>query len=187
MKTANHLLMVELLIDQYRSDSSLRGYIAAQLQQSQEIEEASQEVAKSRDIDQAVGVSLDVIGILVGQQRNGQTDDVYRVFLKARILVNVGNGRGEEILDLLTQTVPDGGSFSFYEMYPAGLFVRLYETDSALASAISGLVCKIKAAGIGCTVSLTPDLAGGFFYGANSPGFGSSNSAITGGAWTGLI
>lgn len=209
MQAENHLLMVELLIEQYKRDPALRGFIAAQLYESQEIEDAAQDVAQSRDLDLATGAALDLFGIFLDQPRNGLSDDLYRIFLKARVLVNVGNGRGEEILDLLNQTVPDGGSFSIYEMYPAGLFVRLYETEPGLASAISGLVCKIKGAGIGCTVSLTPDLSGGFFYGANSLGFGSSRPGetvvwdssgiwddsaiwlqqgqITGGAWTGLI
>tara|TARA_R110001592_G_scaffold145387_2_gene369013 strand:+ start:545 stop:1108 length:564 start_codon:yes stop_codon:yes gene_type:complete len=186
MQAENHLLMVELLIEQYKRDPALRGFIAAQLYESQEIEDAAQDVAQSRDLDLATGAALDLFGVFIGQPRNGLSDDLYRIFLKARVLVNVGNGRGEEILDLLKQTIPAGGTFSFYEMYPAGFFVRLYGVDPLLASAIGGLVCKVKGAGIGCTVSLTPDPPAGFFYGVSSLGFGSSNSAITGGPWTGL-
>jgi len=209
MQTENHLLMVELLIEQYKRDPALRGFIAAQLFESQQIEESAQEVAQSRDLDVATGAALDLFGIFLGQPRNGLSDDLYRIFLKARVLVNLGNGRGEEILDLLKQTVPSGGTFSFYEMYPAGFFVRLYGIDADSASAIAGLVCKIKGAGIGCTVSLTPDPPAGFFYGVSSPGFGSTNSSaiypvwdsaatwdssaiwvqegqIQGGPWTGL-
>ena len=113
----NHAEMVELLIEQYKTDPRLREFIVAALNQSGEIELASQDVAAARDVDQAEGAALDLLGQLVGIGRLGQTDEAYRVLIKGQIIVNRGNGRGSEFINLLELIVTEG-TYAFSRNLP---------------------------------------------------------------------
>lgn len=65
--------------------------------ESQSWEEIAEDIQQARAIDTAVGDQLDQLGALVGQPRNGLTDERYRVWLKARIYVNRSSGVPSEI------------------------------------------------------------------------------------------
>lgn len=49
-------------------------------------------VRDSRNIDKAYGKSLDLLGANVGQFRNGEDDDLYRLLIKTRIIANLSIG-----------------------------------------------------------------------------------------------
>lgn len=49
-------------------------------------------VRDSRNIDKASGKSLDLLGANVGQFRNGEDDDFYRLLIKTRIIANLSIG-----------------------------------------------------------------------------------------------
>ena len=60
--------------------------------ESQSLETVIQDILTARTIDGAVGVQLDDLGSLVGQYREGRTDDRYRIWIKARIIANRSSG-----------------------------------------------------------------------------------------------
>jgi hypothetical protein len=66
----------------------------------QRLENAMIQVRDGYDPDTAVGVQLESDGKLVGQPRAGLADDVYRRYIKARILVNRSTGKREELLKI---------------------------------------------------------------------------------------
>jgi hypothetical protein len=68
--------------------------------QFQELEDATQSLLTTLDIDNSVGAQLDVIGRLIGQVRGGFDDATYRLFLKARIQANRSTGGGEDIYNV---------------------------------------------------------------------------------------
>ena len=64
------------------------------------------------DIDAAIGAQLDVLGIIVGQERLGFIDDFYRILLRARIGINISEGEPERIIS--TAKILTGATFLHY-------------------------------------------------------------------------
>lgn len=85
------------LIEQYRNKPRIVMWILCYLQQVQYLEDAIHATVEAWDIDNATGWRLETIGALVGQQRIGSTDAVYRVFIKARIRANRSLGKYEDL------------------------------------------------------------------------------------------
>jgi hypothetical protein len=86
---------------QYRSEQPrLQGFLEAFLNDCQSIEDVTLQVLTGRWPLTAIGVQLDTLGKIVGQERGTLTDDQYRLYILARIMVNKGNGRVEELIDI---------------------------------------------------------------------------------------
>lgn len=62
-----------------------------------ELEQVMWAVLTQRSILNAVGAQLDVIGNIVGQDRNGLSDDDYRRFVLARVAADRSHGNIEEL------------------------------------------------------------------------------------------
>lgn len=98
----NQLDKVEKLLYQFQESSpKLVEFIMAFLYQSNELEDLYQEIFKSRDLEQAEGVMLDTIGVLVGEFRNNRNDTDYRNAIKTRIGVNTSSGTIEDLIAVL--------------------------------------------------------------------------------------
>lgn len=54
--------------------------------------QTAQDVRESRDIDKAYGKTLDYIGANVGQLRAGESDEIYRLLIKTKIISNLSSG-----------------------------------------------------------------------------------------------
>lgn len=76
--------------------------------QFQDLEDAAQTFLTLLDIDNSVGVQLDVIGRIVGQVRSGTDDPTYRLYLKARILANLSTGTVEELYGVFLAMLGNG-------------------------------------------------------------------------------
>lgn len=76
-------------------------FIATLATPFQSLESCLQQLLTERSIDTAVGEQLNVIGRIVGQPRNGLSDDDYRRYIRARITTNRANGT---IANLITVT-----------------------------------------------------------------------------------
>lgn len=81
------------LAEQYRGKPRVSLWVACFLQQVQYLEDAIHKTVDVWALDTAVGWRLDVLGDLVGQKRIGTTDEVYRLFIKARIRANRSLGK----------------------------------------------------------------------------------------------
>lgn len=68
----------------------------------QEIEDFLNSIYLGRSVLYATGNTLDRVGAMVNQTRvPGQTDDIYRVVILARIAANVSEGTRENIINIL--------------------------------------------------------------------------------------
>lgn len=85
----------------------------------QSIENMLQQLLTERSIDTAVGAQLDVIGKIVGQPRNGLSDDDYRRYCRARIAVNNSNGVTENLITVTDLIVYDDDAY--YEIDNQGI------------------------------------------------------------------
>ena len=114
-----------LMTHQLLGKDVIDALIAADAQQSQDIEDAIAQLRVRLDIDEQTGAQLDAIGALVGQPRDGQQDATYRLWLKARILVNRSSGAPPEMYAIAYLLLGSSAGL-FLRQIPVG---HVLETD----------------------------------------------------------
>lgn len=72
------------------------------------LRQAVDDLITQTSIDNATGVWLDEIGVIVGRPRAGVNDDTYRRYLRAQIATNKSSGTIPEILRIARLIVGDG-------------------------------------------------------------------------------
>ena len=84
---------------QFHAAPILQAFLAAMVTEVQRAEDVTFLVITDRDIDDAEGVNLDLIGKIVGRARlDIATDDEYRAVLKVQIRANVSDCGAEDII-----------------------------------------------------------------------------------------
>jgi hypothetical protein len=102
-KKTDHVIEAkDNLVEQFKKSPKMQAFIAAFADQVQDLEDAFFEVFEERWIDTAVGVQLDGLGAIVGEDREGRGDDEYRLAIKARIQINFSEATPEDMLLALT-------------------------------------------------------------------------------------
>lgn len=138
--------MVNQLIEFFRKprNSEMMRVIGAHIQ---DIEDVIQQLYLAFDVDTAVGDQLDKMGEIVGERRDDRTDDEYRPAIRTRILVNLSNGKYEELIDIILSYSPTA-TIVGREVYPAGLhFDIVVGLEESLVS-LGRLLRQAKAAGV---------------------------------------
>jgi hypothetical protein len=95
----------------------LRRLVTVEATQSQEVEDAFQELLTERYLDNAEGVQLDLYGKLVGNvaaSRGALTDDDYRRFIRVAIQINRSDGGAEQAIQIMAQIVEVPVEYSQY-------------------------------------------------------------------------
>lgn len=92
---------IDRLSFQFSTSSNLINFLKAFLAESDELYDSEQELLTDRNLDTAIGAQLDGLGQIVGIIRpSGETDDIYRLEIKSKILVNMANMSVDNILEL---------------------------------------------------------------------------------------
>lgn len=157
------------LLTQYRNSVSHAGIIGAICNQVQALEDAAFALLLTRSIDDASGAQLDIVGDLVGQPREGRDDATFRLWIRARILVNRRSGEVETINDVIAQVLP-GAAGRVREFQPAAMEATVtgIATSSADAHSLDTLLRLAKAGGVGIqTIYQSADDAGTFTLAAD--------------------
>jgi len=115
------------LLEQFKNLPRVDGFLQAVMAEVQELEDAGFDVYVSRLIDNdPVGDLEDKLGALVGQPRNGFSDDQYRIFITARIAANRSDGKHETLISitslLINQQVP-----ILFRTYLKALEIEVYD------------------------------------------------------------
>lgn len=98
-----HILQaLNRLIEQYRDKPRIRALLVLMSRQIQDMEDAAWQLLLERTIAAAIGVNLDVLGVIVGQERGDLSDESYRALIRARIKANRSAGSGSQIYDVAT-------------------------------------------------------------------------------------
>ena len=144
----------------------------------QEQEQSFQDLAFYSVIDRAFGQLLVNLGNIVGQGRNGNTDLIFRKYIRAKIRVNLSNGNTEDIIGILFLIVKPT-TVTLINYYPAAFIVTINgAVDDATAMALVSFVHAAKSAGVNGLLlwweSATP------FTFDVGPGFDQSNMAGVG-------
>lgn len=139
----------------------------------QELEEVFRQLLLRLDIDNAVGAQLDGIGSIVGQAREGNDDDKYKILIKLRIGINVSEGTIEDIITIW-KLVTGGTDVTIREAYPAKieLTTDTYVTEDI--AWIKGKMEEVLAGGVGIK-SIIIDDPTRFGFGPSRGHFGTSN------------
>ena len=157
--------IVNLLVEQYELSSDMRGSIQAFASEVQELEDAGQELLFNRSLNNAVGVQLDGVGEIVGETRQGRSDDDYRAGIRFRIFINKSSGE-IETLGLFVIYLTGGTFAQIIEHYPAK--VEIIFNAISIPANMHQLVNDVAAAGVG--ILLTWQTSGGFAFGFDGEG-----------------
>ena len=150
IQTIDHVAEgLALLITQYKGKTNMEGFLAPYLTQVQELEDMFFDLLGILiDMDSQVGEQLNILGRIVGQDREGRTDAVYLQWIRARILVNRSSGLPDEILRILALVVP--GLERVYKKYPPASFVaEVLGIFTGDPEAVAAIIKEARAAGVG--------------------------------------
>jgi hypothetical protein len=105
------------LLSQFSEEKAprLRRLVTVEATQSQEIEDAFQELLTDRLLANAEGVQLDIYGKLVGNiatSRGALTDDEYRRIILVGIQVNRSDGGAEQAIQIVAQITEETISYT---------------------------------------------------------------------------
>lgn len=142
-----------------------------------EIENAFWNIFLSRFIDHAYGASLDLLGRIVGEGRDGRDDPSYRVRIRARIKVNQSTGSIPDMLAVLE--LLDPSAFYIYDAAPATMVIVMASAPTGFATAteIADLAGEASGAGIGVVVAIPSDATAPLVWGDTIGG------SVVGSAW----
>jgi hypothetical protein len=139
------------LPQQHKDKANIRALVSALVGPAQAIEDAIWQLYTLRRVDTAEGVQLDLLGDVVGQPRDGLSDDDYRRYIRARIATNRSLGVVEDLIKITRLVVGDDALRVEVERQNiATIVVRLLEipiTDE-LADIVFDFLFKAKAAGV---------------------------------------
>jgi len=110
-------------------DKLLQIFIA----EDQEIEDVLFQLLLERTVNNSAGVQLDIIGSIVGIDREGRTDSEYRSSILVQIGVNNTGGQEAAITALLNDLVSPT-TIDIQETFPAGLDIAIDETGVSIGT-----------------------------------------------------
>lgn len=125
--------------------------ITALLEESQNIENALQQLFTQRGIDAAFGDQLDALGRIAGQPRNGLDDDTYRRYVRARIMVHRSTGTINDVINVANLILYDNAAFYLLERLGTASYVLRISSTSItddLAVILLAFVQKATSAGV---------------------------------------
>jgi hypothetical protein len=185
------------LVQKYRDKPRFLALLDSFIKQIQELENAIDQVIRSRFLDEADDFHTELLGKLVGQPRRGEDLATYKLYISARILVNRSLARAADIIQianvLLRADEPD--EFVLYD--EGACHITLTAPDEldpdADPEVLVEMVRQAKAAGVGLLfIYPTVPAANTFRYTSSSPTFNpsegwGSTTESTGGKWSSVI
>lgn len=114
-----------LLTQEYKGLPRIEGYLCALGDQCQEVEKTLYQLLTLCNLDTATGVNLVQLGQIVGEEKRDRADDIYRVFIGIRILVNSSDGTIDQLLAIVLKAFGPSCGVYLYENAPMSVQVIL--------------------------------------------------------------
>jgi hypothetical protein len=178
------------ILSQFQGKKNVEALVSSLISSPvQKLEDAIFTLQGLLDIDNSDGFMLDIIGKLVGRDRAGLDDDVYRIFIKGQIARNISAGTAENLISLW-KIMTIGAVVRYINRFNATVdLMSNAELDTAIVNDAFALVQESAMAGVLINSIGVFDLTNPFGT-QNTPsfvkGFTSSNSqgvaTSTGGA-----
>lgn len=177
-------------LEQYQARPRLLALILSVVNRCQELENASWDTIIRRMIDNAQDAQLDTIGKIVGQLRGGQSDDLYRIYIIARIRSNRSEGHPDDVIEVLQ--LIEAAAFVYTEFYPGVAVVEYQATTTTDPAVLADIAQRVVGAGVRVYI-IEQAQTDGFLLGDDTiggeidPAHGLSNEALsTGGYLAGI-
>jgi len=142
---------VARLPEAHKDKENIELLITAVAAQTQEAENAWWQLFAERQIDTAIGQQLDDIGAIVGEARQGRSDDDYRRYICTRISANNSEGRISDLVRVARSVLNDDSlTIRFEAQYPAGLVLHVESglLDDGVASILVSFMRDTSAGGV---------------------------------------
>lgn len=153
-KTTHTAEALARLTSKWRDKANVQALVASLIDQVQDFEDMIDGLRSSQTIEGALavgGVPLDALGALVGQAREGLSDESYARHIRARIRVNRSQGLIEDAHKIFRALFPDRDARQVVLVpeYPAAFLMEVTgATTSAEAEDAHGLLQEGAKAGV---------------------------------------
>lgn len=115
----------DLLTDKWKNSPNIKGMLQALVVGKNTLEASVWDTLVGRILENAAGVWLDALGVIVGEPRNGRVDDAYRFAIGVRVRVNRSQGRTSDVIDVALLL---DNAATYYEYFPLAWEVEIYDT-----------------------------------------------------------
>lgn len=124
-----------------------------------------EDIRAVRDLDVATGTNLDKLGAIVGQDREGFSDLIYRTLIKAKTAANRSKGTTENLID--TALILRNGvtiDITYTELFPASVQIDFLNSLETLQhqALIADLLFLTKLGGVRLVVTFSTSIPFGF-------------------------
>ena len=166
------------LPQQFRSKTddpnNIEKLLTASCASIQDLETVCQQVLTQRSIDTAVGAQLDVIGVIVYQDRNGLDDETYRRYLRATIATHRSNGTVENLIRVADLVIFDDDALYTVEPQNYGTVRMRIENlaiDVGLAATVFTFLARTASTGVRVILEFGSGAPAGWFRYDVGPGY----------------
>ncbi len=112
---------LDLLLAQFQDSENMAGIISASYDKANDMETALFEIRDEMDLDSAVGAQLDILGRVFNLDRDGASDDDYRISLKLKASSEY-SGEPEAVISIVKSSF--GASFvEYFPEYPGKYYI----------------------------------------------------------------
>lgn len=135
------------LPEQFKGLPNIEKLLTCLIAPCQELEQAYTDLLLLRSVDTGFGAQLDTIGEIVGQPRNGVSDDeLYRRYLRARIATNRSKGKIEDLIRISRLVIDNSTAGVVVQRYDvATVVVRI--TKALTTVDVASILASFLAAG----------------------------------------
>lgn len=159
---------LDRLLERFKDRLYLEGALRVVLERVQNIDDVAWDLFIGSRLDTAIGVQLDALGDIVGEPRLGRADELYRIYIRARIRINRANGKPTDTLQVARLIIEPTATLEYIPEYPAAYKVRITGT-SIRALDLRKILVQVKPAGVGLTVDSVQNLANALIFDTATP------------------
>lgn len=149
---------LNLLLEQFKDKENIEDLLSSFIQQIQLGEDVTFDLYSERLLDTAIGAQLDVLGTIVGQDREWSNDEEYRIYIKARIAINRSNGKAEELINIFNLVWGSTYTYEVIDTGNASISIELRDSvPTSVANIVLDLAIDAKAGGVKIQIIWNPD------------------------------
>jgi len=165
---ADHVaLAISRLPEQLKSKTNVTALLTVLATPAQSLEQALYDLATKRSVYTATGATLDALGALIDQPRNGLGDSDYQRYILARVSTNESDGTAEDLITIAKLILNDAAdTVTVQNIGAAAAIVRI--TGDATTDTIAGILIAFLreaiAGGVKVTLEAAPDVDTALFF-----------------------
>jgi hypothetical protein len=172
------------LAQQYRDATApgVREVAQAIAFEGQDVEDALWSILNKTPLSAAIGYQLERMGALVGEQRNGDSDEPYWVRVAARILVNRSSGSVNELLAIFSLLTAGLATLHLVDQLPAAFVLKVNGIAVSVPGTYATLLRQARKGGVRSILEYSTAPTGSGFCFAGGTGRGFPDAILTPGS-----